>query len=280
MGSETIDAEDPIGTNRETWDRWTDLNYASDFYDVDGFKAGRSSLDPIELAGVGDVAGRRLLHLQCHFGMDTISWARLGARVAGVDFSPRAIERAIELARACDVTAEFYCCDVSEAATRVPGEFDIVFVSYGAISWLPELETWARTIAAKLARGGRLFVVDHHPSLWVFDDTDPPTTAAADAQLRYRYPYFGTEALREEATGNYSTPDSDIVSVSYSWQHTFEEIVGSLLCAGLRITELREYDRIAWAWFPWMERGDDDLWRMPAHVGDIPLMFSVTATRD
>lgn len=268
-----------VTRNRETWDRWTDLNYESDFYDVAGFIAGRSSLDPIELAGVGDVTGKRLLHLQCHFGMDTISWARLGASVTGVDFSERAIERARELADATGTDAEFVCSDVADARAHLDGEFDIVFVSYGAISWLPDLAPWAATIASVLAPGGRLFVADHHPALWVYDDTDAGAEAGPD-DLRLKYPYFGREPICDEQTGNYADQTSDVTTVSYSWQHTFEDILGSLLDAGLRITALKEYDRIAWAWFPWMVRDEHGLWRMPDGAGDIPLMFSVSAVKD
>lgn len=274
------DSTEFVNENRASWDRWTDLNYNSDFYDVAGFKAGRVALDDIERAGVGDVTGKRLLHLQCHFGMDTLSWARLGATVTGVDFSERAIERARELASDVGIDAEFVCCDVADAREHLSGEFDVVFVSYGAISWLPDLGPWARTIASVLAPGGKLFVADHHPALWVYDDTDPPGTPAADASLRYKYPYFGTEPIRDEMTGNYADPDSTVETVTYSWQHTFEDIVGSLLGAGLRITALKEYDRIAWAWFPWMEQDEDGLWHMPQGVGDIPLLFSVSATKD
>lgn len=272
--------EEPLARNRETWDRWTDLNYDSEFYDVPGFLAGRSTIDWIEREGVGDVDGKRLLHLQCHFGMGTLSWARLGARVTGVDFSPRAIERARELAEETGIEAEFVCCDVTEAREHLEGEFDVVFVSYGAISWLPDLRPWASTIASVLAPGGRFFVVDHHPALWIFDDTDAAGRTLDDMKIAYRYPYFGREPLREVEAGNYADPSSDYESVTYSWQHTVEDIVGSLLDAGLRITALREYDRLAWAWFPWMERDDDGLWRMPEGTADLPLMLSVTATKD
>lgn len=262
--------------NRATWDRWADLNYSSEFYGVDAFKAGRSSLDEIELAGVGDVDGKRLLHLQCHFGMDTLSWARLGASVTGVDFSERAIERARELATETGLDAQFVCCPVEQAPECLggEGEFDVVYSSYGAISWLPDLAPWARTIAHFLKPGGMFFIADHHPTVWIFDDVD------TSPGLRYLYPYFGTEPIRDESQGNYAQPDAPGVSVSYSWQHTFEDIVGALLAAGLRITDLKEYDRIAWAWFEWMQRGEDGLWRMPPEMGDIPLMFSVTARKD
>jgi len=267
---------DRTSVNRDTWDRWADLNFESEFYDVGAFKGGRCSLDHIERAGVGDVAGKRLLHLQCHFGMDTLSWARLGATVTGIDFSPRAIERARLLAEELGIDARFVLCAVEDAPSCVHGEaeFDVVYTSYGAISWLPDLGPWARTVAHFLKPGGRFFVVDHHPTVWIFDDVDPTPG------LRYRYPYFGREPVRDEQQGNYADPSAPGISVSYSWQHTFEDIVGSLLAAGLRITELREYDRVAWSWFEWMERDEDGLWRMPPQTGDIPLMFSIKATKD
>jgi 2-polyprenyl-3-methyl-5-hydroxy-6-metoxy-1,4-benzoquinol methylase len=269
------DDEARLAENRATWDRWVDLNYTSDFYDVESFKRGRSTLDEIERAGVGDVAGKRLLHLQCHFGMDTLSWARLGAEVTGVDFSARAIETARGLADELGIEAEFVQCSVDSAPYILSGAetYDVVFTSYGAISWLPRLAPWAETIAYFLKPGGIFFVADHHPTAWIFDDDDPTPG------LRYKYPYFSREAMRDEAAGNYARPDAPERSVSHSWQHTFEEVVGSLLDEGLTILQLREYDRCAWAWFEWMERGDDGFWRMPDDHGDIPLMFSVTATK-
>ena len=275
MSEDSRDFQEKFAANRETWNRWTSLNYSSDFYDVASFKAGKSSLDEIELAGVGDVDGKRLLHLQCHFGMDTISWARLGAEVTGIDFSPEAIRQARELAEELNIEATFELCSV-EDAPGILGQadaYDIVYTSYGAISWLDRLDGWAETVAHFLKPGGTFFVVDEHPTVWIFDDVDPTPG------LRYKYSYFSREALRDEATGNYAQPDAPDPSVTYSWQHTFEEIVNSLLRAGLEITELKEYDCCAWAWFEWMERGDDELWRMPAEHGDIPLMFSVTARK-
>ena len=269
------DTESALATNRKTWNRWADLNLGSEFYDVAGFKAGRSTLDRLERAGVGDVSGKRLLHLQCHFGLDSLSWARLGADVVGVDFSERAIEIAEDLAQELDIDARFVCSDIYAATENVDGAgtFDIVFVSYGAISWLPDLGPWAESIAHFLKPGGKAFIIDHHPTVWIFDDS------TSERVLRYKYPYFGTDPIRDEETGNYAQPDAPDVSVSYSWQHNFEDIVGSLVSAGMRIESLREYDRVAWAWFEWMERDEDGLWRMPADMGDIPLMFSISAVK-
>jgi SAM-dependent methyltransferase len=261
--------------NRDLWDAWTRLHVTSEFYDVPGFKSGQSSLDSVELGGVGDVRGRSLLHLQCHFGLDTLSFARLGARVTGVDFSSEAIGHARRLATELGLEARFVYADVTQALSLLEGEeFDVVFTSYGALSWLPELGPWARTIAGALKPAGRFFVADHHPTVWIFDDE------SREMELRYRYGYFDRGALRTEEKGSYAVPDGDYEGVSYCWQHTFDDIVGSLLAAGLRITSLREYPYLSFQWFPFMEKGDDGFWRMPEGGPDIPLMFSLTATKD
>src|SRR5262249_16463954 len=133
--------------NRELWDELADINVETAYYDVPGFLAGRSTLRSIERAEVGDVAGRSLLHLQCHCGLDTLSWARLGARVTGVDFSPRAIDIARRLAQQAQVEAEFVCSSIEELTDRLTGSFDVVFTSYGVLCWLRDLARWARVIA-------------------------------------------------------------------------------------------------------------------------------------
>ncbi len=269
-------AADAVRANRDLWDAWTELHVTSEFYDVEGFKAGRETLDAVELEGVGDVRGKSLLHLQCHFGLDTLSWARRGARVTGVDFSERAVSHARRLALELAIEARFVQADVSDAAAltaQVANEqFDVVFTSHGAISWLPDLGPWARTVAEVLKPGGLFFVADSHPFTWMFDET-------TDIELRFRFPYFDRAALRCEEKGSYAVPDADLQSVSFSWQHTFEEIVSSLTAAGLSVTSLREYPYLFWKWFPWMERGEQGAYRLPLDVPQIPLMFSLTATK-
>ncbi len=262
--------------NRRLWDAWTPTHIASEYYDVDGFKAGHDTLDEVELAGVGDVTGRTLLHLQCHFGLDTLSWARRGATaVTGVDFSEPAVEFARGLAGELGLPARFILSDVYDAPEHLDGErFDVVFTSYGAISWLPDLGKWAEVVASSLKPGGRFFIAEHHPFIWVFDE------GVAERELKFAYPYFGREALREEMTGSYADPESGVKTVSYSWQHGFEEIIGSLVGAGLRIESLREYPFLAFKWFEYMEKGEDGFWRMPADMPQLPLMFSLTATLD
>jgi len=271
-----------VEANRGLWDAWTRLNLQSELYDVEGFVAGRGrDLYAIDRAGPGDVRGKSLLHLQCHFGMDTIRWARHGATVTGVDFSPEAIAAARALATRMGVAATFVESDVYALPERLDGKFDVVFTSHGVLGWLPDLDRWARVVAHFLAPGGIFYIVEAHPFLQIFDDR------RAEPGLQLLYPYFhGPEPIREEHAGCYAEPDAPIRSVEHFWLHSMSEIIGSLLRAGLRIETFEEYPYLGWRFFPWMERGHDGWWRLPEHAGlptgpgSLPLMFSLTARRD
>ena len=265
-----------VEENRRMWDAWTPHHAVSEFYDVNGFKAGRETLDAVELEGVGDVKGKALLHLQCHFGLDTMSWARHGAApVVGVDFSAPAVDTAREIAAELGLDARFVACDVYDTLEHLGGErFDVVFTSHGAISWLPDLTRWARVIAGSLKPGGVFFVADSHPTLWMFDEE------IEEPELRFRYRYFDRGVLTQQQKGSYAAPDSGVVSTPHSWQHTFEDLVDALVAAGLRVTSLREYPYLFFAWFPWMVKDDDGVFRLPDGMPDLPLMFSLTATVD
>jgi SAM-dependent methyltransferase len=266
--------------NRGLWDAWTRINLASPMYDVEAFAAGGGrDLDPIARAGPGDVRGKSLLHLQCHFGMDTIRWARHGATVTGVDFSAEAIAAARALAARMAVPARFVHSDLYELPGALDGRFDVVFTSHGVLGWLPDLEGWARLIARYLVPGGTFFIVEAHPVLMCFDDR------AAEPALRLLYPYFhGPEPIREEHAGCYSDPHAPMTSVEHVWLHPLSTVVGSLLRAGLRIEAFEEYPFLSWRFFPWMEQGADGWWRLPADrrlpqgPGSLPLMFSLKAT--
>ena len=161
-----------IEANRKLWDKLTPIHVASAFYDVEGFKRGRCTLAAVEREEVGDVAGKSLLHLQCHFGLDTLSWARLGAEVTGVDFSGKAIAQARALVAALGIRAEFVCCELGELPGRLRGGFDIVFTSGGVLPWLPDLRSWAKTIVGLLKLGGVFYIREFHPFAGVMDDAD------------------------------------------------------------------------------------------------------------
>jgi SAM-dependent methyltransferase len=273
----TADHAAGVDANRELWNAWADLHVDSSFYDVDSFVADPAArpLDGIVLENVGDVAGKRLLHLQCHFGMDTLRFAMMGAEVTGVDFSPTAIAHARRLAERLGVPGTFVETDVRSLPDEVePGGFDVVFTSYGVITWLPELTAWAETIASRLAPGGVFCIVESHPTLWIFDEALP------EPPLSVRYSYFsdGNPLVLPEK-GSYAVPDAEFEGESHSWQHTFEDILGALLGAGLRIESLREYPRISWQHFPFLEQDAEGLWRLPACLPEIPLMFALRAVK-
>ena len=269
--------------NRALWDTWTRINLQSRFYDLEAFSTGRDrrDLDPIALAGPGDVRGKSLLHLQCHFGMDTIRWAGHGATVTGVDFSHDAIVAARALAARMGVTATFVESSIEELPSRLDGRFDVVFTSHGVLGWLSDLDRWARVIAHFLAAGGVFFIVEAHPILILFNDQLP------EPDLRLMYPYFhGPEPIRTEYSGCYSTPDAPIRSIEHTWLHKMADVIGSLLRAGLRIESFEEYPFLSWRFFPWMEQRTDGWWQLPQHDrlpqgrGSLPLMFSLKATKD
>jgi SAM-dependent methyltransferase len=274
---EPISERDAIAANRELWDAWTGLHLQpTATYDVDGFvadPAGRP-FDSIVRDVVGDVDGCRLLHLQCHFGLDTLRFALLGAQVTGIDFSPEAVAAARVLSERAGIPGTFVESDVRALPADVPeGAFDVVFTSYGTITWLPDLRDWARSITTRLAPGGRFHIIDMHPTLWIFDEE------AEGPRFPIRYPYFSREVMRFDMHGSYAAPDADYHAPSYSWQHTFEEIVGSLLAEGLVLESLREYPKVAWKHAPFMVQDAEGFWTLPPDMPEVPLMFSLTARK-
>jgi len=270
---------DEIAANHHLWENWARLHTTDpdSMYDVEGFVADPAArpFDWVIRETVGDVAGKRVLHLQCHIGLDTVRFALAGARdVTGVDFSAVAITSARDIAARVGADATFIEGDVTALPESVPSEaFDVVFTSYGTIMWLPDLEPWADSIATRLAPGGVFHIVDLHPFLSVMDDFAP------EPPLAVRYPYFTREALYFEEQGSYANRDADFRADSYAWQHPFEEIVGVLARRGLVIEALREYPVVGWKALEYMVEGDDELWRLPEGAGDIPLMFGLTARK-
>lgn len=196
---------DFVESNRALWDEWAEIHAKSDWYDVDAVRRGNSKLRPYEIDEVGDVEGRTLLHLQCQIGTDTIAWARRGARATGVDFSPRAVEIATQLAAELGVEASFVCSDVLELPQALTGTFDIVYTSRGVLGWLPELAQWARVVAHFLAPGGVFYLTDIHPIAKVLDDSS--------SDVRVNRPYFPrTEPIGYKVQGTYADPDAQVSS--------------------------------------------------------------------
>lgn len=263
-----------LQANQRRWNQLTIEHEASAFYDLAGFKAGKDRLRSIELSELGTVAGKSLLHLQCHFGMDTLAWARRGAVVTGVDFSQNAIALAQSLSEELNIPARFYCTDIYELPGVLSGEFDIVFTSYGVLHGLPDLRRWGIIIAHYLKPGGIFYIVEDHPFFRVF-------RAKPEGESRAERSYFfSEEPQRIEATGSYATDDQGATGVSYVWDHSLGEVINSLIDAGLRIEFLHEFPYAARAKFPFMEQGEDGWWRLPPHQhGTIPFLFSLQARK-
>ncbi len=254
--------------NRAWWDERVPIHVASEFYDVEGFRAGGSSLRPFEVEEVGDVADRSLLHLQCHFGLDTLSWARRGARVSGLDFSQPAIEAARALAADTGLDAEFSVADVYDAPAVLGGRrFDVVYTGIGALNWLPDMERWARVVAELLEPGGFLYLSEFHPFTWVFGDDELVVEEDYFQRDAFEFEEGGTYADLEAATSENRTEE---------WQHTLADVVSAVLGAGLTLELLHEHDLTLTPRWPFLEPCAGG-YRMPAGRPRLPLMFSLRA---
>jgi SAM-dependent methyltransferase len=265
-----------VAANRALWEEWTPIHVRSAFYDVEGWKSGeREDLPALLVEEVGDVAGKDLLHLQCHFGLDTLAWARRGARVTGVDFSERAVEQARLLAAETGLDGRFVVSDVADLPANLEGDFDVVFTSFGVLNWLPDLSRWAEVVAHFVRPGGFFYIAEAHPFAWAFDDDD----AATELRLGYHY-WPRPEPLTFADTGSYADPGPPVEApAEYAWQHSMGEIVTSLATAGLRIDYLPEHDWVGWRMFPFMVETARGVWRLPEpDDARLPLLFSLKAT--
>lgn len=264
-------------TNRRHWDEIVPIHVASEMYDVASFKDGKSKLKPVELEELGDVRGKTLLHLQCHFGLDTLSWAREGAVVTGADFSEPAIEAARSLAAECGIDARFVLSDVYSLPDKLDGQFDIVFTSYGALNWLPGIGRWARVAAHFVRPGGTFYVAEFHPIIGIFDDSPDVT------ELRVRWPYFSREEpLRWEGFGTYVDRNAKLEhDVTYEWPHPTSEVLSALIDAGLRIEHFHEFPYTCWAQLATLMQPDGPgQYRLIEHDGSVPLVYSIKATKE
>jgi ubiquinone/menaquinone biosynthesis C-methylase UbiE len=258
-----------LDSNRSLWDGWATLNNASRFYDVAGFRQGASSLKDIEVETVGNVLGQELLHLQCHIGLDTLSWARRGARVTGVDFSEKAVSIARSLANDLAIPAEFRCSEVTELPSAWSDRFDLVFSSYGVLPWLPDLSPWASTIQRVLRPGGSLYLIEFHPFAAMLGDDG-----------HFAYPYFHSATpLRQEVNGSYADPGASFSHASFEWAHTLSDLFSALTSAGLTICQFREYPYCPFGCFPCLEEKSTGRWTVRGAPVDVPLVFSVSATK-
>lgn len=259
--------KDYLKENQKLWDEWASFHPDAEMYDMKSFLEGRNSLIPIEVEALGEVRRKRLLHLQCHFGQDTLSWARLGARATGVDFSEKAIETARRLNRQLGLDAEFIQSDILQLKGRLEEQFDIVFTSYGVLTWLPNLRAWAEVIRHYLKPGGTFFIVEFHPAFMIFNpETGKPV-----------YSYFYEEAPIEIEIngGSYAgSYEGGVTRREYTWQHTLSDIMTVLLEAGLTLQEFREYDYSPYDCWPGMAETAPGQFRSKVLPG-VPHLFSL-----
>jgi len=255
--------------NRQLWNEKTPVHFTSAFYDMAAFRAGKTSLRPIEMRQLGDVRHKTILHLQCHFGQDSLSLARMGARVVGVDLSDTAIETARQLNQELGLDARFIQSNVYDLKNHLHEQFDIVFTSYGTIGWLPDLNRWADIIAHFLKPGGRFHFVEFHPVVWLFDENFEA----------FKFSYFNTGPDVEEITGTYTDREATIGGKSISWSHSIGEILTALLEHNLIIEKFQEFDYSPYDCFNKTVQIDEGRWQIQGLEGIIPLVFALQARK-
>jgi SAM-dependent methyltransferase len=269
--------DEALAANLQNWEARVPVHVAS--YGLDRFLEDPAHLSTVvryDAPALGDLTGLRVAHLQCHIGTDTISLARLGAEVVGLDFSPSAVAVARDLADRAGTPARFVQADVYDAADVLDRDVDVVYTTVGIVGWLPSMARWAEVVAALLAPGGRLYLRDGHPLLMTLDET------RGDQQLVVTHPYFGdAHPKRWEDDTSYVGEAGAVTSpVHYEWHHPLSEIVQAVIDAGLVITRLHEGDRLDWAFAPWMETDPEGRYHFPAgQRALIPTEFTLEAVR-
>ena len=272
MASPDRDTARFMDANRLHWDERVPVHAASAFYDVDGFKAGATTLHDVEQRELGDVSGRTMLHLQCHFGLDTLSWRRAGATVTGVDFSGEAITVARRLTAETGLDARFIEANVYDPPGVLHETFDIVFASYGVLCWLPDLDRWAQVIARFLAPGGRFYMAESSNVADMLEEDE-----GGELRLMPDYP-TGTEPVSAMGA-SYADADVTVTTPTYEWDHTVAEVVTALAAAGLVVQWVHEHPVLPWQQFRSMTLGADGWWRLPPPHDRLPLTFSIMAAR-
>ncbi len=270
--------EEAYSANQHWWNEITGPHERSDFYDVAGFKAGQNKIPAYIQNEVGDVAGKSLLHVQCHFGIDTLCWARLGASVTGVDFGGEAIKVARRLAEDEGADARFVHSNIYDLGDRFDDQFDIVFTSYGVLAWLNDIPEWGRTVASAVKPGGIFYIAEFHPFMDTIQDV---AQIASPKDVYPMYPYFdpGEAVLLGAQDGADYASSARVEQATYEWFHSMDDILSALLDAGLQIEMFHEQDFCSYRSKMGLVQGRDRMWRMPEPVQPMPMMFSVKARK-
>lgn len=267
--------QETFDLNKLFWEEVVDIHVRSPFYRTKQFLAGEDILGPIENREIGDIRGKSLVHLQCHFGLDTLSLARRGAKVTGLDFSPKALAAARRIAKEAGIEATFVESNLYDAPTAIPERFDIAYVTWGAINWLPDIGRWAKVVATMLKSGGMLYLLEGHPAVLNLDQPDK------DTPLAPKFNYFqGPEPLILGGDTTYTgDPDKIANTKTHEWTHHLSETIMALLDAGMRLDYFAEHDRLAWKLWPCMEPDGPEMYKLPDGHPNMPLAFSLKARK-
>ncbi len=265
------DQEHYFNSNQKMWDDRVHVHTRSEMYDLSSFKEGRNSLTSIELDEIGDVTGKKILHLQCHFGQDSLSLARMGAKVTGIDFSEKAINYAQALNLELALNAEFIQSDVYGLIEKLDDKFDIIFTSFGVIGWLPDLNKWAKIIDHFLKPGGIFYMAEFHPFIWTLDH---------DNNFKIHYPYFNKKVIEEVIEGTYADRNSSLKHKNFSWNHPITDVLTPLLNSGLQLLNFNEFDYSPFDVFPEMIEFDKRKYRIKRFGSDIPYVYSIKLKKD
>lgn len=251
--------------NKKSWDDRVEEHYKSEFYDVPGFLEGKSSLHPIELELLGDLKGKSVLHLQCHFGQDSVSLSRLQAEVTGVDFSDKAIQKAKDLAHLAGENTKFICSEIYDLPNQLHEQFDVVFTSYGTIGWLPDLDKWARVISHFLKPKGTFVFAEFHPFVWMYNE----------AFNSIDYNYFNEGPIEETENGTYANKNAPLKLKHISWNHALSEVIQNLIKNDIRIEEMKEYDYSPYPIFKESTQIESNKYQVKGLEGKIPLVYAI-----
>ncbi|MEZ4910012.1 MAG: class I SAM-dependent methyltransferase [Saprospiraceae bacterium] len=269
MNPNKIQNDAYLNVNKQLWDDKVDYHVTSEFYSNEAFINGQTSLQSIELELLGDITGKRILHLQCHFGQDSLSLARMGAKVVGIDFSEKAISKAKELNLQLGLDVEFHCIDVYNVPKLDLEPFDLVYTSYGVIGWLPDINKWAKMIASQLKTGGKIILVEFHPYIWMYDNDFNDIM----------YSYFNVSPIIEETEGTYAQTDAPIKNQSINWNHALCEVITAILASNMDLKSFQEFPYSPYNCFSNMENIERNKYVLSRFGDKIPMVYALTATK-
>lgn len=255
--------------NKKWWNDVVPIHARSKLYNLSGFKKGKTSLQPIEIKELGNVKNKTMLHLLCHFGMDSLSFARKGAKVTGVDLSDKAIEFAKQLSQEIKTPAEFICSDVYKLPKILNKKYDIIFASYGVLCWLPDMKKFAKIVSRFLNKKGIFYIVELHPF-----------TNILSCDFKISYKYFDKTPSMDDSSGTYADWNAKIKSPTYLWGYTIEDLVNALIDEGLKIQFIHEFPFTMYNQFPgFMKKNKEDQYVFKNKNIQIPLLFSLKAAK-